>query len=90
MNKSIQSFHVVIRVKNEIGVLTRIVMLLRKYRINIRSLQIYPIDRKEEFSDMFMELIAQRPHLDLVIAKLGRLIPVIEIKQGKSHFIEDR
>ena len=82
------TFQLLIRVKNEIGVLTRIVTLLRKYQINIRSLHISPLDKKERYSDMLMELHSKREEIDLIINKLYNLIPVLEIRQGKRAYIK--
>ncbi|MCH9634269.1 MAG: hypothetical protein S4CHLAM7_10150 [Chlamydiae bacterium] len=82
------TFQLLIRVKNEIGVLTRIVTLLRKYRINIRSLHISPLDNKEVYSDMLMEIISKREDIDSIINKLYNLIPVLEVRQGKNAHIK--
>lgn len=74
------SYKVTLRVKNEAGVLARITVLIRKFQINIRSLDVAPIDNEERFSDIHMTLETTKTHADTALKKLARLIPVIEVK----------
>lgn len=69
-----------LRVKNEAGVLARITVLIRKFQVNIRSLDVAPIDASERFSDIHMTLETTKSHADIAMKKLARLIPVIDVK----------
>lgn len=71
-------YTVTLKVKNEVGVLARITIMLRKYRVNIRSLVVAPIDEEEKFSNLHMVLETDRHCIELVLKKLERLIPVIK------------
>lgn len=68
-----------LRVKNEVGVLARIAILLRKFQINIRSLDVAPIDNEERFSDIHLVMEAKKEIMEIVMKKVARLIPVIEV-----------
>lgn len=72
-------YTVTLKVKNEVGVLARITIMLRKYRVNIRSLVIAPIDEDERFSNIHMVLEDEHSSIDVALSKLQRLIPVIEV-----------
>ena len=67
-----------LRVRNEVGVLARIATRLRKFQVNIRSLDVSPIDDEERFSDIHLVLETQKHDITTVIKKLESLIPVIE------------
>ncbi len=73
-------YKVTLRVCNEVGVLARITTRLRKFQVNIRSLDVAPIDDKERFSDIHMTLETTRPDITTVMKKMESLIPVIEAK----------
>ncbi|MBP7671038.1 ACT domain-containing protein [Candidatus Gracilibacteria bacterium] len=77
------SFKVTLRVNNEVGVLARITTRLRKYRVNIASLEVAPIDESEKFSDIHMVLETDRDNIDVPMAKTRELIPVISIEYHK-------
>lgn len=72
-------YKVTLRVQNEAGVLARITTLLRKYQINIQSLDVAPIDGEEKFSDIHMVIVPPRAQVDVVMQKLQKLIPVISV-----------
>lgn len=73
-------YTVILKVKNEVGVLARITIMLRKYRVNIRSLVVAPIDEDDRFSNLHMVLESDRHSIEVVLKKLERLIPVLEAK----------
>lgn len=73
------SYKVTLRVKNEAGVLARITVLIRKFQMNIRSLDVAPIDAEERFSDIHLTLETDKHTADIAMKKLARLIPVIEV-----------
>lgn len=66
-----------LRVSNEVGVLARITTRLRKFQVNIRSLDVAPIADNEKFSDIHMTLETKKENIDIVMKKLESLIPVI-------------
>lgn len=70
-------YRVTLRVTNEVGVLARITTRLRKFEVNIRSLDVAPIDEKETFSDIHMVISTPRQSVRTVMKKLESLIPVI-------------
>lgn len=72
-------YKVTLKVKNEVGVLARITILLRKFRVNIRSLDVAPVDEEERFSEIHMILQTDRDdhEIDVALKKTERLIPVI-------------
>lgn len=72
-------YKVTLRVSNEVGVLARITTLLRKFRINIRSLEVAPIDPEEKFSDIHMEIQSEHKEIKTAMLKTERLIPVISL-----------
>lgn len=77
-------YKVTLRVQNDVGVLARITVLLRKFQVNIRSLHIEPIDTEENFSEIKMEMESKKSEMETVIQKVGRLIPVISIDYEKK------
>ncbi len=79
-------YRVTLRVTNEVGVLARIATRLRKFEVNIRSLDVAPIDEKETFSDIHMVISTPRQSIRTVMKKLESLIPVTGVYYEK---IED-
>lgn len=77
-------YKVTLKVQNDVGVLARITVLLRKFQVNIRSLHIEPIDTQENFSEIKMEMESKKAEMETVIKKVGRLIPVISIDYEKK------
>ena len=74
----INLYKVTLRVRNEAGVLARITTRIRKFQINIRSLDVAPIDDKEKFSDIHMVLETEKDNIDTIMKKTESLIPVVE------------
>ena len=73
-------YKVTLRVTNEVGVLARITTRLRKFEVNIRSLEVAPIDESEKFSDIHMVISTPRLSVKTVMQKLESLIPVTSVK----------
>lgn len=78
-------YKVTLRVRNEAGVLARIATRIRKFEINIRSLDVAPIDDKEKFSDIHIVLETDRPDITTIMKKIESLIPVIEAHYEKQN-----
>ena len=72
-------YKVTLRVVNEVGVLARITVRLRKFQVNIRSLDVAPIDNEEKFSDIHMTIETDKHNIVVVMSKLKTLIPVVDI-----------
>lgn len=72
-------YKVTLRVVNEVGVLARIATRLRKFEVNIKSLDVAPIDETEKFSDIHMIIETPKLSVTTVMKKLQSLIPVISI-----------
>lgn len=80
-------YKVTLRVKNEVGVLARIATRLRKFEVNIRSLDVAPIDEKEIFSDIHMVIETPKLSVTTVMKKLQSLIPVISVNCKSAEFL---
>ena len=76
-------YRVTLRVTNEVGVLARIATRLRKFEVNIRSLDVAPIDESEKFSDIHMVIETPKLSVTTVMKKLQSLIPVISVHYEK-------
>lgn len=65
-----------IKVRNGIGVIARITVLLRKYEVDIHELTTEHIDPR--FS--YVKIIVKKPKtpIDIICKKLERLVPVVE------------
>lgn len=73
-------YKAILRVRNEVGVLARITILIRKFQINIRSLDVAPIDDEEKFSDIHVTFETQKDEVvSIVMKKLARLVPVVSV-----------
>ena len=73
-------YKVTLRVRNEVGVLARIATRMRKFQVNIRSLDVAPIDDEERFSDIHLVAETIKDHFPIVMQKVESLIPVVEVK----------
>lgn len=82
-------YKVTLRVTNEVGVLARIATRLRKFEVNIRSLDVAPIDKTEKFSDIHMVIETPKNNVQTVLKKIATLIPVISVKSSNADFFQD-
>lgn len=76
-------YRATLRVVNEVGVLARIAIRLRKFQVNIQSLDVAPIDNEEKFSDIHMIIQTDKKNLEVAMKKLASLIPVVDVKYEK-------
>jgi len=74
-------YKVTLRVVNEVGVLARVTIFLRKHQINIMSLNVEPILENEKNSIMSMVITSEKDEWQFikVVRKLERLIPIIDV-----------
>lgn len=79
------SFKATLRVQNDVGVLARITTRLRKFRMNIVSLDVAPIDESEKFSDIHMVIETDQDNVDVPMQKTLALIPVIDINYSQIN-----
>lgn len=77
-------FKVTLRVRNDVGVLARITTRLRKFRVNIRSLDVAPIDAEERFSDIHLVIESDKDNIDIPMKKTEQLIPVISAQYERQ------
>ena len=65
-----------------LGILARMTILLRKFNVNIQSLDIKPLDNEQHFYEIkFILDSTKNPQaISLVMKKLERLIPVVTVK----------
>ena len=84
-DKTANHYHITLKVQNMVGVMARISILLRKFNVNITSMNISHLDEDERFFELNMEVDSQKPADDftVVINKLERLVPVVEIEYKK-------
>ncbi len=75
------NYKITIRVQNSPGVLARITIMLRKFNVNIKSIDATAIDQKELFHDIHLVLESTKndTEMSLVFKKLKTLIPVIMV-----------
>lgn len=77
-------YKVTLRVRNDVGVLARIATRLRKFQINIKSLDVAPIDKEERLSDIHMILETHLLSIEVVMQKTLSLIPVISAEYNRQ------
>ena len=82
-------FKVTLRVRNEVGVLTRITTRLRKFQVNIQSLDVAPIDPEERFSDIHMVLETHKTDIRIIMSKIESIIPVIKANWAPKEIGRD-
>ena len=76
-------FKATLRVRNDVGVLARITTRLRKFRVNIQSLDVAPIPGDERFSDIHLVIESEKENIDIPMRKTEQLIPVVSIEYSK-------
>lgn len=78
-------YKVTVKVQNYVGVLARITILLRKFEVNISTLEVHPVPDSPNFSviHMLMDSSKDPSSFAIVMNKLGRLIPVISVDWEK-------
>ena len=77
-------YKVTLRVRNDVGVLARIATRLRKFQVNIRQLDVAPIDNEERFSDIHCVLETEKEDISVSMAKTKSLVPVVEVHYEKQ------
>ena len=79
--QKIHHYKVVTKVQNELGILARIAIMLRKFNVNIQSLNITPSDEGKDFFNISWVLDSTKDEesFAVVVRKLERLIPVLEV-----------
>ena len=78
-------YKVTVKVQNGLGVLARMTIMLRKFNVNIHSMDAKPIDKTDKFYHIHFTLESKKneKEMGLVIEKLARLIPVIKVNCAK-------
>ena len=76
------SYTATLKVKNEVGVLARIAIPLRKFRVNIVNLEVSPIGEDKRLFNVVLMLESEKEGAEMktVIRKIEKLVPVIEAK----------
>jgi len=74
------------RLQNSPGVMARITILFRKFNVNIQAVDSRPADEKEEFhkTEFILETTKNDNDFKIVMQKLARLVPVIEVRYFKQ------
>lgn len=80
MNKT-NHYKVTLNVQNGLGVLARITILLRKFNVNIQTLEVEALDDNKEFYNIYLLLDSQKDSaaFSIVMKKMERLIPVVSV-----------
>ena len=73
-----KQYNVIFHVQNEVGVLARLTIKLRKYSVNIQAMEVHAKKGDEHFSDMHMTL-ETKGNIDLILKKIETIVPVIGI-----------
>ena len=74
-------YKVVLNVQNGLGVIARITIMLRKFNVNIQSIDVEPLDDQKNFYDIHLVLDSTKGQsgISIVMKKLERLIPVLKV-----------
>lgn len=74
-------YKVVLNVQNGLGVIARITIMLRKFNVNIQSIDVDPLDEQKNFYDIHLVLDSTKGQsgINIVMKKLERLIPVLKV-----------
>lgn len=77
-------------VQNDIGVMVRINVVLRKFAVNIQSIDVSVAEGTSKFSHIIMdvETAKDETHMEVVRRKLERLIPVLWVTCKKTTDIK--
>ncbi|MBD3360614.1 ACT domain-containing protein [Candidatus Peregrinibacteria bacterium] len=75
-------YDVISNVQNQPGVLARITILLRKFNVNIQSINVKHPDKEKKFTQIHFTIDSKKniKKISLVMKKLECLIPVIEVR----------
>lgn len=80
----IETYKLEIKVRNDIGVLTRITVVIRKYGFNVEKLHVEPTPDSPDYSLMTITLSGGKDKkLETLLKKIQRLIPVLDLKSEK-------
>jgi acetolactate synthase small subunit len=73
------------KVQNGLGVLARITILLRKFNVTIQSIKTIPLKNEKNFYNikLLLETNKSPRGFSLVMKKLERLVPVVEVAYEK-------
>ena len=79
--KKVYHYRTTLYVQNGLGVIARITIMLRKFNVNIQSIDVVPLDDNKDFYDIHLVLDStkNREHIAIVMKKLERLIPVVRV-----------
>ncbi len=80
-------YRVTSKVQNGLGVLARMTILLRKFNVNIQSLDVEPLDDEKRFYDIHITIdtVKDETHIIPVMKKLERLVPVVNVRYEKIN-----
>lgn len=74
-------YKITAKVQNGLGVLARITILLRKFNVNISSLEVEALDENKNFYNLYwtVDSTKNEEKFSIVVRKLERLIPVVSV-----------
>ncbi len=67
-------------VENQPGVLARMTIMLRKFNINIKSMEIVEPEGDKSIYEIHMVIESPKEDVSVVLKKLERLVPVILVE----------
>lgn len=79
----LKEYQMTVRAVNDMGVLSRISILMRKYSVFIEKIHAEPIDSSEKFSDIIITVKGKEKNFDTAMKKIERLIPVLSVNYAK-------
>jgi acetolactate synthase small subunit len=86
MNRKLNYYKVETQVQNQVGVLARMTILLRKFDVNIQAIDVKPLKDGTNFYNInfILESNKDEQAITIVMKKLQRLIPVIKLTYTKK------
>jgi acetolactate synthase small subunit len=81
------NYKAIVKVQNGIGVIARMTIMLRKFNVNLQSIDVKKLDEGNDFYEIHMTLGTEKDDQGMytVMKKLERLIPVIEVSYKKLN-----
>jgi len=85
-HKTDNHYKVTAKVRNGLGVIARMTIMLRKFNVNIQSFDVEALDDEKRFYNIHFVLDSTKDNreFEVVMKKLERLIPVVKVDFTKQ------
>ncbi len=83
----VNHYKIVAHVQNGLGVIARMSILLRKFNVNVQSIDVEPLDKNKDFYNIHLVLDSTKKEVGIstVMKKLERLVPVVKVTYQKIN-----